>query len=64
MKAKVGILLAIVVLVGVIASGCIGSQESSETETTGVELTGDFTKDILAIGRTLESNGINEVKLP
>ncbi len=62
MKGKFGILVALVVFFGVVASGCIGGEETSKTKTTKVELTGDFVKDVVAIGKALEENGINEVK--
>jgi len=62
MKGKFGILVALVVFFGVVASGCIGGEETSKTKTTKVELTGDFVEDVVAIGKALEENGINEVK--
>jgi len=62
MKGKFGILVALVVFFGVVASGCIGGEETSKTKATKVELTGDFVEDVVAIGKALEENGINEVK--
>ncbi|WP_324736236.1 extracellular solute-binding protein [Thermococcus sp. SY098] len=62
MKAKAVWLVAILLL-GVIASGCIGGEKETGTQTAGkVQLTGDFTKDVVAIGKVLEQNGISEVK--
>jgi len=62
MKGKFGILVALVVFFGVVASGCIGGEETSKTKATKVELTGDFVEDVVAIGKALEENGISEVK--
>ncbi|AHF80569.1 extracellular solute-binding protein [Thermococcus paralvinellae] len=65
MKARAVWLIAILLL-GVIASGCIGGEKETATQTQApsaeVQLTGDFTKDVIAIGKVLEQNGINEVK--
>ncbi|MBO8175788.1 MAG: extracellular solute-binding protein [Thermococcus sp.] len=65
MKARAVWLIAILLL-GVIASGCIGGEKETTTQTqapsTEVQLTGDFTKDVIAIGKVLEQNGVNEVK--
>ncbi|AFK21875.1 extracellular solute-binding protein [Pyrococcus sp. ST04] len=61
MKWK-GILLIAVFLFGVFASGCIGGGETATETATKVTLTGDFTKDVVEIGKILEKNGINEVK--
>ena len=67
--------LITILLLGVVASGCIGGEKEttptqtssagvSQTQATSaeVQLTGDFTKDVIAIGKVLEQNGINEVK--
>ncbi|AMM53127.1 ABC transporter substrate-binding protein [Pyrococcus kukulkanii] len=61
MKWKATLLMAILVF-AVIASGCIGSTQETKTETSKVTLTGDFTKDVIEIGKILQQNGINEVK--
>ncbi|AEH25327.1 extracellular solute-binding protein [Pyrococcus yayanosii] len=62
MKAEVIWLVALLFL-GVAASGCIGGTGTeTQAPSTEVQLTGDFTKDVIEIGKVLEANGINEVK--
>ncbi|CAB49115.1 extracellular solute-binding protein [Pyrococcus abyssi] len=63
MKARVLILVGLL-LFAVIASGCIGGGQKTETQpsSTEIQLTGDFNKDVIEIGKVLEKNGINEVK--
>lgn len=65
MRARAVWLIAMLLL-GVIASGCIGGEKETATQTQApsaeVQLTGDFTKDVIAIGKVLEQKGINEVK--
>ncbi|NJE08012.1 extracellular solute-binding protein [Thermococcus sp. M39] len=64
MKARAVWIIAMLLL-GVVASGCIGGEkETTQTQAPSaeVQLTGDFTKDVIAIGKVLEQNGINEVK--
>ena len=53
--------LVALVLFGVVASGCIGGEKTG-SGSVEVQLTGDFTKDAIELGRVLEKNGINEVK--
>ncbi len=53
--------LVALVVFGVVASGCIGG-EKAEKSSTEVQLTGDFTKDVISIGKALEQNGVKEVK--
>ncbi|AEC51638.1 hypothetical protein PNA2_0722 [Pyrococcus sp. NA2] len=60
MKWK-GLILVGLLLFAVVASGCIGGGTETQAPTK-VELTGDFTKDVIEIGKVLEKNGINEVK--
>ncbi|WP_457612180.1 extracellular solute-binding protein [Methanocaldococcus sp.] len=55
--------LVIFLILGVIASGCIRGVKETATQTTAeVQLTGNLTKDVVAIGKVLEQNGISEVK--
>ncbi|RLF89643.1 ABC transporter substrate-binding protein [Thermococci archaeon] len=61
MKWK-GILSMAVLVFAIVASGCIGGTQETKTEVSKVTLTGDFTKDIIEIGKILQENGINEVK--
>ena len=53
--------LVALVLFGVVASGCIGGEKTG-SGSVEVQLTGDFTKDVVELGKVLEKNGINEVK--
>ncbi len=53
--------LVALVLFGVVASGCIGGEKTG-SGSVEVQLTGDFTKDAIELGKVLEKNGINEVK--
>jgi len=64
MKALKGIVLIATLLLGVLACGCIGGEKgTSQTQVSSeVQLTGNFTRDVVAIGRVLEENGIREVK--
>lgn len=45
-----------------IASGCISLEKPTTPEKVEVSLTGDFVKDVVNIGKALESNGVNEVR--
>ena len=58
------ICVIITLILGVVVSGCMGGEKETiqkQTPST-VQLTGDFNKDIIAIGKVLEENGVNEVK--
>ena len=57
----VALWLVALVIFGVVASGCIGGEEA-KTSSAEVQLTGDFTKDVVEIGNVLEQNGVKEVK--
>ena len=65
MKSKVAILFLGILVLGVIASGCIGEKPTETTSSTvakEVELTGNLEQDVVSIGKVLEQNGISEVK--
>ncbi len=61
MKMK-SIWIVALVFLGAIASGCISGGGGTQTSSATVQLTGDFTKDAVSIGKVLEQKGINEVK--
>jgi inositol-phosphate transport system substrate-binding protein len=62
MRGYVAVLLVGILVFGAIASGCISSEKPTTPEKVEVSLTGDFVKDVVNIGKALESNGVNEVK--
>ncbi len=61
MRARV-IWLVALVLLGVVASGCISGGGGTQTSSAKIQLTGDFTKDAVAVGKALQQNGISEVR--
>ncbi|RLF80711.1 ABC transporter substrate-binding protein, partial [Thermococci archaeon] len=65
MKGKIAVLFLGILVLGVVASGCIGGKPTETTSPTvakEVELTGNLEQDVVSIGKVLEQNGISEVK--
>jgi len=53
--------LVALVLLGVVGAGCI-TGGNAKTSSAEVQLTGNLNKDVVAIGKVLEQNGVKEVK--
>ncbi len=73
-KYAVAIIVVVIIIVAIIAAVYMMPKEEAATPTTtsptttpttppkAIELTGDFEKDVVEVGKALEANGISEVK--
>ncbi|ADG12699.1 extracellular solute-binding protein family 1 [Methanocaldococcus infernus ME] len=59
---KIFVILMIGMIICSIISGCVNNETTSKSSMKNVELTGNFKKDVINIGKTLENNGIKVVK--